>query len=80
MTLILAAQFPSNRFMLALTLPSYRPSILAGVILALLLTLGGLAIDVMLFPAGPVGSAALWPALIATGITWGLLALEVRKL
>jgi hypothetical protein len=79
MTLILAAQFPTNRFMLSLSIPAYRPSALAGVIAALLLALMGLCIDAVLFPAA-VGTVGLWASTVAAGITLGLLALEVRKL
>jgi hypothetical protein len=69
MTLILAAQFPTNRFIIAL----------AGVIVALLLALLGLSIDALLFPAA-VGTVSLWLATVAAGITLGLLALEVKNL
>jgi hypothetical protein len=79
-TLILGAQTPFNRYLIAVTLPQYRPSILIWVIAALLLALMGLGIDLVLFPAGPVGSVALWPAVAAAGIVLGLAALEVRSL
>lgn len=79
MTIALGFQTDLTRFVLAFSIQPYRPSILLGVILALLLALGGLAADVMLFPAGPVGSLAVWPATIAAGIVLGLLALEVRS-
>lgn len=78
MTLIIGAQTDFNRWLIAISIPSYSPSSLAGVILALLLALGGLAIDVVL--SQPVGSVALLPATVAAGIVLGLLALEVRKL
>lgn len=79
MTLILAAQTDYNRFLIALTLPTYRPSILLGVIGALLLAVVGLAVDMILFPAA-VGVVALPLATAAAGIVLGLLALEVRRL
>lgn len=79
MTLIIAAQFPTNRFMIALAIPAYRPSALAGVIVALLLALLGLSIDAMLFPAA-IGTVGLWASTVAAGIMLGLLALEVKNL
>jgi hypothetical protein len=78
MTLILAAQFPDNRYLIALSLPRYQPSILLGVIIALALAVAGLAVDVVLFPAA-IGTISLWLATIATGIALGLIPLEVMR-
>jgi hypothetical protein len=78
MTLILAAETQTNRYMIALSFPPYRPSILAWVILALVLATLGLAVDVILFPAA-VGTVALWAAALAAGVVWGLAALEVMR-
>jgi FtsH-binding integral membrane protein len=78
MTLILAAQTDYNRWLIALSFPAYRPSSLLGVILALVLALVGLAVDVVF--SQPVGTVALWAATVATGLTLGLLAQEIRRI
>lgn len=74
----LVVQTDMTRLLFSITLPTYRPSPLLGVIIALALAILGLAADPLLLPAGPVGALALWPALIALGIVIGLLALELR--
>lgn len=77
MTIAIGFQTDLTRLVIAFSLPVYRPSALLGVILALLLALGGLAVDVVL--SQPVGTVSLWLATVAAGIVLGLLALEVRK-
>lgn len=77
MTLILAAETDLNRYMVALSIPVYRPSIMLGVIGALILALMGLAVDVMLFPS--VGTMGLPLATVALGVTVGVLAHELRR-